>query len=101
MRGELDQQLEYRCRWAGKHLVRADRSYPSSKTCSEFSTKTEDIALKERIWMCALCGVAMNRDSYTVQPKRAVGMHKLTEAEYVFRNRAGDADRLGAWSVLA
>ena len=98
--GEFVRQLEYKCRWAGKHLVRVDRFYPSSKTCAECSTKNEELTLKERIWTCADCGVALDRDANAAQNIRVAGMHKMSEAGYVFVNRGEDV-RLRAWSFLA
>ena len=98
--GEFVRQLEYKCRWAGKHLVPVDRFYPSSKTCAECSTKNEELTLKERVWTCADCGVALDRDANAAQNIRVAGMHKMSEAGYVFVNRGGDI-RLGAWSFLA
>ena len=32
--GELVRQLEYKANWYGKTLIKVDRFYPSSKTCS-------------------------------------------------------------------
>ena len=98
--GEFVRQLEYKCRWAGKHLVRMDRFYPSSKICAECSTKNEELTLKERVWTCADCGVALDRDANAAQNIRVAGMHKMSEAGYVFVNRGEDV-RLGAWSFLA
>ena len=98
--GEFLRQLEYKCRWAGKHLVSVDRFYPSSKTCAECSTKNEELTLNERDWTCAHCGVELDRDANAAQNIRVAGMHKMSEAGYVFVNRGEDV-RLGAWSFLA
>ena len=32
--GELVRQLDYKCRWYGRNLVKIDRWFPSSKRCS-------------------------------------------------------------------
>ena len=46
---------------AGKTLVRVDRWYPSSKTCSCCGAVKEKLKLDERIYECA-CGNRMDRD---------------------------------------
>ena len=98
---EFIRQLEYKCRWAGKHLVRVDRFYPSSMVCSECSTQYEELTLQERKWTWAQCGVELDRDANAAQNIRVAGMHKMSEAGYVFVNRGEDA-RLGAgaWDFL-
>jgi putative transposase len=32
--GEFTRQLEYKAKWYGRTLIKIDRWYPSSKTCS-------------------------------------------------------------------
>ena len=56
--------------------------------------------MKERVWTCADCGVALDRDANAAQNIRVAGMHKMSEAGYVFVNRGEDV-RLRAWSFLA
>ncbi len=61
--GEFRRQLTYKAEWYGKHLVTADRFYPSSQICSECGAQcpgTKD--LKIRHWVCPSCGASHNRD---------------------------------------
>jgi putative transposase len=60
--GELASMLEYKCRWYGATLIRADRFFPSSKTCSACGHRKETLALVERIFSCEHCGIVLDRD---------------------------------------
>lgn len=53
--------LAYKTERAGKKLLRIDRWYPSSKTCSCCGCVKEDLQLSDRIYECA-CGNRMDRD---------------------------------------
>jgi len=58
---ELRRQLAYKTSWNGGRLIVADRWYPSSKTCSACGVKAK-LALAERIYTCAACGLVLDRD---------------------------------------
>lgn len=45
-----------------KQVVFVDRFYPSSKTCSVCGYKKQDLSLKEREWICPVCGTRHDRD---------------------------------------
>jgi putative transposase len=60
--GELAAMLEYKCRWYGAELIRADRFFPSSKICSACGFRKERLELKERTFSCEKCGVVLGRD---------------------------------------
>lgn len=56
-------QLKYKTSWSdGSVLVCADRSFPSSKTCSECGTVRAKLALSERVFTCDACGLVIDRD---------------------------------------
>ncbi|WP_440102698.1 RNA-guided endonuclease TnpB family protein [Streptosporangium sp. H16] len=59
---EVRRQLSYKTGWSGGRLVVADRWYPSSKTCSGCGTVKAKLALSERTYACAECGLALGRD---------------------------------------
>ena len=80
--GEFVRQLAYKCQWTGKHLVKVDRFFPSSKTCSECSVKNEDLTLNDRVWTCASCDVELDRDRNAAQNLRTEGIYQLTEMRY-------------------
>ncbi|MDD3021984.1 MAG: IS200/IS605 family element RNA-guided endonuclease TnpB [Alphaproteobacteria bacterium] len=61
--GEIMRQLEYKTRWYGKALVKVDRFYASSQTCSVCGYKnaeTKNLAVRE--WDCPECGTHHDRD---------------------------------------
>ena len=60
--GEFVRQLEYKAHWYGRSLVKIDRFYPSSKTCSACGHVLESLTLDVREWICPECGVCHDRD---------------------------------------
>src|SRR5438876_8846015 len=59
--GEFVRQLDYKARWYGRMLVKIDRWYPSSKTCSACQHVLETLSLEERFWICPACGTLHDR----------------------------------------
>ena len=60
--GELVRQLDYKCRWYGRNLVKIDRWFPSSKRCSSCGHIVDKMPLNIRDWQCSKCGVHHDRD---------------------------------------
>jgi len=59
--GQFVKMLSYKLEEQGKKLVKVDRYYPSSKTCSKCGKVKETMSLSERIYKCE-CGNEMDRD---------------------------------------
>ena len=59
---EFFRQLEYKCEWYGKTLLRIGRFEPSSKICSVCGSINHDLKLSDREWTCAGCGTLHDRD---------------------------------------
>ncbi len=59
---ELFRQLEYKCKWYGKTLIKIGRFEPSSKLCSGCGYINNDLTLKDREWTCPDCGAHHDRD---------------------------------------
>ena len=59
--GQFLNMLNYKLETRGKKLIKVDRFYPSSKTCSQCGKVKEDLQLSERIYKCD-CGNRMDRD---------------------------------------
>ena len=59
---EVHRQLEYKVKWNGGTLIKADRWFPSSKTCSDCGLLMDDLPLSVREWTCPNCGVVHDRD---------------------------------------
>ena len=51
--GTFVRLLAYKCNWYGRELVRIDRFYPSSKTCSQCGWINKELDLSMRKWTCA------------------------------------------------
>ena len=60
--GMLLRQLEYKTNWSGKNLIKIDRWFPSSKTCSNCGTVKDELSLSERVYCCATCSIKIDRD---------------------------------------
>ena len=60
--GELVRQLTYKAGWYGRKVVKIDRYFPSSKTCSSCGYIKEDLTLKDREWNCPRCNTQHDRD---------------------------------------
>jgi len=60
--GELVRQLEYKCEWYGRTLIKIDRWFPSSKRCSNCGYIAEKMPLNIREWECLSCGTVHDRD---------------------------------------
>jgi putative transposase len=54
--------LDYKGGWAGSHVERVDRFFPSSKTCSVCGLLNQELQLHHRFWTCEGCGTQHDRD---------------------------------------
>lgn len=59
---ELTQQLEYKASWYGRTIIKIDRFFPSSKTCSDCHFIKNIMKLSDRQWVCSNCGAKHDRD---------------------------------------
>ena len=53
--GEFFRQLEYKCDWYGRKLVKIDRFFPSSKRCNHCGFVINKLPLNVRSWDCPSC----------------------------------------------
>ena len=61
--GEMFRQLEYKCEWYGRKLVKIDRFFPSSKRCNHCGFVMDKLPLDVRSWDCPNCGTeGIDRD---------------------------------------
>lgn len=75
---EFHRQIEYKADWCGAQVVRADRWYPSSKTCSSCGTVKGDLGFDE-VFRCASCGIKLDRDgNAAVNLKSLAGSSPVT-----------------------
>lgn len=59
---EFSRQMQYKCEWNGIPFIKADRFYPSSKTCSCCGSIKPILKLNERVFRCPSCGLKIDRD---------------------------------------
>jgi putative transposase len=71
--------LEYKLAWRGKQLVKVNRFYPSSKTCSACGFVNQVLTLDERAWTCPACGTAHDRDTNAAINIKREGIRILRE----------------------
>ena len=106
------QMISYKCDWYGKTLIKVDRFYPSSKTCSSCGFKLDQMGLEIREWTCPSCGVRHHRDHNAAKnilkegyriltSQEFVDFPKSTSAEYVEYRRGEDVSLLDASHHLA
>jgi putative transposase len=72
--GEFFRQMEYKCNWYGKNLVKIGRFEPTSKTCSVCGEINETLTLADRWWTCANCHSTHDRDLNAAKNIRRVGL---------------------------
>lgn len=87
--------LSYKCDWYGKMLVKIDRFFPSSKTCSNCGDKLDSLTLNTREWTCSSCGSHHDRDlnaAINILKKGWLDTanQELTSAEYVDYGRGAE-----------
>jgi putative transposase len=71
--GELVRQLDYKCLWYGRDLVKVDRWFPSSKRCGYCGHIVQSLPLNIREWECPSCGTTHDRDINAARNLLAVG----------------------------
>ena len=72
------QKLEYKAKQAGKHLVKIDQWFPSSKTHHDCGHRVESMPLSVRRWDCPGCGATgIDRDVNAALNIRSQGILRL------------------------
>lgn len=77
---EFLRQIEYKARWRGVAVVKADRFYPSSKTCSGCGEVKADLTLGNRTYKCGSCGLVIDRDLNAALNLRALAASSAVTA---------------------
>jgi putative transposase len=71
---ELMRQLSYKAEWYGRKLIKVDRFFPSSKTCSACGHLLDKLPLQVRSWECPSCGTTHDRDHNAARNILAAGL---------------------------
>jgi putative transposase len=74
--GRFCELLNYKCDWLGKHFVKIDRFFPSTKQCSSCGNK-QNMPLTVRIFNCSSCGLKLDRDINASINIKAAGLSAL------------------------
>ena len=60
--GTFRTYVAYKALRLGKHVIKVDKWYASTKTCNHCGYKNDSLTLKDREWECPRCGHHHNRD---------------------------------------
>jgi putative transposase len=71
---QLVRQLEYKCQWYGRTLVKIDRWFPSTKRCGCCGHVVDKMPLDIREWACPECGTHHDRDINAARNILAAGL---------------------------
>ena len=86
--------IVYKAEMNDRAVVKVDRYYPSSKTCSVCGWKNEGLTLADRSWTCPECGTKHDRDKNAAVNILNEGLRVLN-----VRSSAGTVDYTGGGSV--
>ena len=91
--GTAIRMIEEKAERYGKTVVKIDRWYPSSKTCSDCGHIVEKLPLSVREWSCPECGTIHDRDANAAANILAVGQTVSAHGGTVRRSRATASER--------
>ena len=86
--------IVYKAEMNDKTVVKVDRYYPSSKTCSVCGWKNDNLSLANRSWTCPECGTKHDRDVNAAVNILGEGLRVLN-----CKSSAGTVDYTGGGSV--
>ena len=91
--GTAIRMIEEKAERYGKTVVKIDRWFPSSKTCSDCGYIVEKLPLSVREWSCPECGTIHDRDANAAANILAVGQTVSAHGGTVRRSRATASER--------
>ena len=86
--------IVYKAEMNDRTVVKVDRYYPSSKTCSVCGWKNDSLVLSDRNWTCPQCGTKHDRDLNAAVNILGEGLRVLSN-----KSSAGTVDYTGGGSV--
>lgn len=98
--GEFARQLEYKCSWNRRVLVRVDRFFPSSKMCNRCGALNDRLSLSDREWTCD-CGASHKRDFLAACNIRDEGLRMLAVGQTESPKRSGSRCKTRATELSA
>ena len=97
--GQFIDTLEYKAEWNDKQVIHIDRFFPSSKTCSKCGWIKNDLKLKDRVWVCPVCGEKHDRDLNAAKNILNEGL-RLNISDGTSDYGCGDQIRLDLSSII-
>ncbi len=88
--GRFHQMVAYKATWYGGELATAPRWFPSTKTCSRCGWTWAEMNLRDRLFRCQGCGLALDRDL-----NAAINLAAWANAERASTSRAPDPEARG------
>ena len=85
---EFHRQLTYKMQWSGGEVIKADRWFPSSKTCSACGYIMDKLPLSVRQWTCPACRTIHDRDQ-----NASINLKQMAVGSTVSACRLGSTDR--------
>jgi putative transposase len=92
---EFRRQMEYKGHWYDCRIILAPRFYPSTKRCSRCGYIKAEMDLSERVYICAICGLTIDRDL-----NAAINLEQLTTGSSPERHACGESVSPGYQAVL-
>ena len=77
--GMFREFISYKLEAKGGMLIKIDKFYPSSKTCSGCGGYHEHLTLKDRTFVCPHCGLVIQRDKNAAINIKAEGLRILKD----------------------
>lgn len=98
--GQLIEQLSYKAIEQGKHCVKIDQWFPSSKTCASCHYKLDKLPLSVRQWECPHCCEQHDRDINAAKNIQQAGI-VLLKAEGLSVSANGGLRQTDSLSAVA
>jgi putative transposase len=92
---EFHRQITYKVAWRGGKVIKADRFYPSSKTCSRCGAINSALTLADRVFLCPTCAFSIDRDV-----NAAINLKKLAASYAVSACCPGSSGRFQPTKLL-
>ena len=102
--GGLLLKIDYKLKRRGGRLVKIDRWFPSTKTCSgccAIHEGFERLTLSDRTWLCTACGTLHDRDENAAENIRRQGILKLKAEGLSVSAHGGGVSRVPCASATA
>lgn len=98
--GEFARQLEYKCLWNRRVLVKIDRFFPSTKMCRRCGVLNDRLTLEDRAWDCD-CGAHHDRDLNAARNILGEGLRMLAVGQTESPKRSGSRCKTRATELSA